>query len=144
MKVFKYFFLFCIFFKFSYGIYQNTNSEKMKAESEVVLKGSIIEIKGIEEKITPKIELDILEEGTDIRLLFNHDDVELISEPNDLIDINISKFKEDSSKSIFNINFIGKKLKDSEIEILKSGKSVGKETPDNEKMKIIKLTAIYR
>lgn len=40
--------------------------------------------------------------------------------------------------------FKGKKLKDSEIELLKSGKSILEDTPNNEEMKIIRLTAIYR
>lgn len=144
MKIYKCFFLFCLLFKFSYGVYQNTNSDKMKAETEVVLKGMIIGMKGIEEEVTPKIELSFSQEGTDVELVFNHDNVELLSDDNNLVSINISKGRGENSKSVFNITFKSKKLKDSEIELLKSGKSISKDTPNNEEMKIIRLTAIYK
>lgn len=144
MKIFKYFFLFCLLFNFSYGVYQNTNSEKMKAESELTLKGLIIEMRGIEDKIPPKVELEFSQEGTEIKLVFNHDNVELSGEENSLVDINISKLGKETSKSAFDINFKSKKLEDSDIELLKSGKSIAKNTPDNEEMKVIRLTAIYR
>lgn len=144
MKIFKYFFLFCLLFKFSYGVYQNTNSEKMKVESEVALKGLIIEMKGIEEEVPTKIELSFSQEGTDVELVFNHDNVELSSDGNSLVNIGISKGGGENSKSVFNITFKSKKLKDDEIELLKSGKSILEDTPNNEEMKIIRLTAIYR
>lgn len=144
MKIFKYFFLFCLLFDFSYGVYQNTNSEKMKAESELTLKGLIIEMRGIEDKIPPKVELEFSQEGAEIKLVFNHDNVELSGEENSLVDINISKLGKETSKSAFDINFKSKKLEDSDIELLKSGKSIAKNTPDNEEMKVIRLTAIYR
>lgn len=144
MKIFKYFFLFCLLFKFSYGVYQNTNSKKMKAVSEVTLKGLIIEMKGIEDRIPLKVELEFSQEGTEVKFVFNYDDVELSGEENELVDINISKLRKENSKSVFNITFKSKKLKDSEIELLKSGKSILEDTPNNEEMKIIRLTAIYR
>lgn len=144
MKIFKYFFLLCLFSNFSYGIYQNTNPEKMKAESEVTLKVLIIEMKGIEEKIPPKIELEFSQEGSNIKLVFNHDNVELLSESNNLINIKISKLGEDTSKAAFDITFESKKLEDGDIELLKSSKSITRDTPKNEEMKVIRLTAIYR
>lgn len=144
MKIFKYFFLFCLFFNFSYGVYQNTNSKKMKAESEVTLKGLIIEMKGIEDRVPPKVELKFSQEGMEVKLVFNHNDVELLGEENRLVDINISKLGKETSKSVFDINFKSKKLEDSDIEILKSSKSIAKDTPDNEEMRVIRLTAIYR
>ena len=144
MKIFKYFFLFYLFSNFSYGVYQNTNSEKMKAESEVTLKGLIIEMRGIEDRVPPKVELEFSQEGTEVKLVFNHDDVELSGEENGLVNINISKLGKETSKSVFDINFKSKKLEDSDIELLKSGKSIAKDTPDNEEMKVIRLTAIYR
>lgn len=144
MKIFKYFFLFCLLFKFSYGVYQNTNSKKMKAVSEVTLKGLIIEMKGIEDRIPLKVELEFSQEGTEVKFVFNYDDVELSGEENELVDINISKLRKENSKSVFNITFKSKKLKDSEIELLKSRKSILEDTPNNEEMKIIRLTAIYR
>ena len=144
MKIFKYFFLFCLLFKFSYGVYHNTNSKKMKAVSEVTLKGLIIEMKGIEDRIPLKVELEFSQEGTEVKFVFNYDDVELSGEENELVDINISKLRKENSKSVFNITFKSKKLKDSEIELLKSRKSILEDTPNNEEMKIIRLTAIYR
>ncbi|WP_294662520.1 hypothetical protein [uncultured Fusobacterium sp.] len=144
MKIFKYFFLFYLFSNFSYGIYQNTNSKKMKAESEVALKGLILEMRGIENRVPFKVELEFSQEGTDVEFVFNHDNVELSSDENSLVNIGISKGGGENSKSIFNITFKSKKLKDSEIELLKSGKSILEDTPNNEEMKIIRLTAIYR
>ena len=144
MKIFKYFFLFYLFSNFSYGIYQNTNSKKMKAESEVALKGLILEVRGIENRVPFKVELEFSQEGTDVEFVFNHDNVELSSDENSLVNIGISKGGGENSKSIFNITFKSKKLKDSEIELLKSGKSILEDTPNNEEMKIIRLTAIYR
>ena len=144
MKIFKYFFLFYLFSNFSYGIYQNTNSKKMKAESEVALKGLILEMRGIENRVPFKVELEFSQEGTDVEFVFNHDNVELSSDGNSLVNIGISKGGGENSKSVFNITFKSKKLKDSEIELLKSGKSILEDTPNNEEMKIIRLTAIYR
>ncbi len=144
MKIFKYFFLFYLFSNFSYGIYQNTNSKKMKAESEVALKGLILEMRGIENRVPFKVELEFSQEGTDVEFVFNHDNVELSSNENSLVNIGISKGGGENSKSVFNITFKSKKLKDSEIELLKSGKSILEDTPNNEEMKIIRLTAIYR
>ena len=144
MKIFKYFFLFYLFSNFSYGIYQNTNSKKMKAESEVALKGLILEMRGIENRVPFKVELEFSQEGTDVEFVFNHDNVELSSNENSLVNIGISKGGGENSKSVFNITFKSKKLKDSEIELLKSGKSIIEDTPNNEEMKIIRLTAIYR
>ncbi|WP_176892940.1 hypothetical protein LIY46_16390 [Fusobacterium varium] len=144
MKIFKYFFLFYLFSNFSYGIYQNTNSKKMKAESEVALKGLILEMRGIENRVPFKVELEFSQEGTDVEFVFNHDNVELSSDENSLVNIGISKGGGENSKSVFNITFKSKKLKDSEIELLKSGKSILEDTPNNEEMKIIRLTAIYR
>ena len=144
MRIFNYFCLFCLFYNFLYGVYQNTNSEKMKAESEVTLKGLIIEMKGVENRVPPKVELEFSQEGTEVKLVFNHDDVELSGEKNGLVNINISKLGKETSKSVFDINFKSKKLEDSDIELLKSGKSISKNTPDDEKMRVIRLTAIYR
>ena len=116
----------------------------MKAVSEVTLKGLIIEMKGIEDRIPLKVELEFSQEGTEVKFVFNYDDVELSGEENELVDINISKLRKENSKSVFNITFKSKKLKDSEIELLKSRKSILEDTPNNEEMKIIRLTAIYR
>ena len=91
MKIFKYFFLFYLFSNFSYGIYQNTNSKKMKAESEVALKGLILEMRGIENRVPFKVELEFSQEGTDVEFVFNHDNVELSSDENSLVNIGISK-----------------------------------------------------
>ena len=61
-----------------------------------------------------------------------------------MVNINISKLGKETSKSVFDINFKSKKLEDSDIELLKSGKSISKNTPKDEKMRVIRLTAIYR
>jgi hypothetical protein len=116
----------------------------MKAESEVALKGLILEMRGIENRVPFKVELEFSQEGTDVEFVFNHDNVELSSDENSLVNIGISKGGGENSKSVFNITFKSKKLKDSEIELLKSGKSILEDTPNNEEMKIIRLTAIYR
>lgn len=144
MKVINFFLLFIFFFECSFSIYQNTNSSKMIAKSEMSIKGKIIGIKGLEEKVPLKIEIISLTADGNIKLIFNHENMELFSDKNDLVDIDISKISAEKSQSGFNIKIKSNILNQDLIKILKTKKFIELDTPEKEKMKVIKLTAIYR
>ena len=140
MKAITFPLLFIFFFEYSYSIYQNTNSSKMVAKSEM----SIIDIKGLEEKAPLKIEIINLAADGNINLVFNHENMELFSDKNDLVDIDISKISAEKSQTGFNIKVKSSILNQDLIEVLKTKQFIELDTPEKEKMKVIKLTAIYR
>lgn len=144
MKVIAFPLLFVFFFECSYSIYQNTNSSKMVAKSEMSMKGKIIDIKGLEEKAPLKIEIINLTADGNIRIVFNHENMELLSDKNDLVDIDISKISAEKSQTGFNIKVKSSILNQNLIEVLKTKQFIELDTPEKEKMKVIKLTAIYR
>lgn len=116
----------------------------MIAKSEMSIKGKIIGIKGLEEKVPLKIEIISLTADGNIKLIFNHENMELFSDKNDLVDIDISKISAEKSQSGFNIKIKSNILNQDLIKILKTKKFIELDTPEKEKMKVIKLTAIYR
>lgn len=144
MKAITFPLLFIFFFEYSYSIYQNTNSSKMVAKSEMSMKGKIIDIKGLEEKAPLKIEIINLATDGNINLVFNHENMELFSDKNDLVDIDISKISAEKSQTGFNIKVKSSILNQDLIEVLKTKQFIELDTPEKEKMKVIKLTAIYR
>lgn len=144
MKVISFSLLFIFFFECSYSIYQNTNSSKMIAKSEMAIKGKIVDIKGIEEKVPLKIEIISLTTDGNIKLIFNHENMELLSDKNDLVNIDISKISVEKSQTGFNIKIKSNILNQDLIKNLKNKKFIELDTPEKEKMKVIKLTAIYR
>ncbi|WP_130892001.1 hypothetical protein [Fusobacterium ulcerans] len=144
MKAITFPLLFIFFFEYSYSIYQNTNFSKMVAKSEMSMKGKIIDIKGLEEKAPLKIEIINLAADGNITLVFNHENMELFSDKNDLVDIDISKISAEKSQTGFNIKVKSSILNQDLIEVLKTKQFIELDTPEKEKMKVIKLTAIYR
>lgn len=144
MKIIRFFLLFLFFFEYSYSIYQNTNSSRMVAKSEMKMKSKIIDIKGLEEKVPLKIEMVNLADDGNIKLIFNHENMELFSDKNDLVNIDISKTSTDKSQTGFNIKVKSNILDQNLIEVLKTKQFIELDTLEKEKMKVIKLTAIYR
>ncbi len=144
MKIIRFFLLFLFFFEYSYSIYQNTNSSRMVAKSEMKMKSKIIDIKGLEEKVPLKIEMVNLTDDGNIKLIFNHENMELFSDRNDLVNIDISKTNTDKSQTGFNIKVKSNILDQNLIEVLKTKQFIELDTLEKEKMKVIKLTAIYR
>lgn len=116
----------------------------MVAKSEMSMKGKIIDIKGLEEKAPLKIEIINLTADGNIRLVFNHENMELLSDKNDLVDIDISKISAEKSQTGFNIKVKSSILNQNLIEVLKTKQFIELDTPEKEKMKVIKLTSIYR
>lgn len=144
MKIIRFFLLFLFFFEYSYSIYQNTNSNRMVAKSEMKMKSKITDIKGLEEKVPLKIEMVNLTDDGNIKLIFNHENMELFSDRNDLVNIDISKTNTDKSQTGFNIKVKSNILDQNLIEVLKTKQFIELDTLEKEKMKVIKLTAIYR
>lgn len=125
-------FLFIALKTFLFSVYQNTNPNRLVSKEAVSIKGLVIDLKGTsevfldEEKVEIVQSIEILEEGAEIVLAFNHEDVQLDVEKNVAVDIDIVKNEEDSK---FNLSFTESK---EQIEI------------EEEKWRYVKVTAIYR
>ncbi|MGL5230539.1 MAG: hypothetical protein ACRC8F_06915 [Cetobacterium sp.] len=125
-------FLFIALKTFLFSVYQNTNPNRLVSKEAISIKGLVIDLKGTsevfldEEKVEIVQSIEILEEGAEIVLAFNHEDVQLDVEKNVAVDIDIVKNEEDSK---FNLSFTESK---EQIEI------------EEEKWRYVKVTAIYR
>lgn len=113
-----------------YSIYQNNNPKKLISKEVIKIKGKIIEFKGtdkilIDNQNLKTIEKIIINKDTrELSLVFNHENVELKSEENKYLNIDITQ-ELDSSK--FRINF----EKKSDYE-------------ENKSWKLVTITAIYK
>lgn len=128
----KVIFLFIALKTFLFSVYQNTNPNRLVSREAISIKGLVVDLKGTsevfldEEKVEIVQSIEILEEGAEIVLAFNHEDVQLEVEKNIAVDIDIVKNEEDSK---FNLSFTESK---EQIEI------------EEEKWRYVKVTAIYR
>lgn len=151
-KSIKFLFVYLVTFLSTQSVYQNTDGNRLISKAEIKISGQVVDLRGLtttkeEEELKIELEKDAtgIEPIHKMILIFNHPEVDLSYDDNELVNLNIEKIMDKTNFESFKLKISSSALSYKALGELKSQSNLVMEsTKGEESLKLIKMTAIYR
>lgn len=151
-KSVKFLLLYLITFLPTQSIYQNTDGNRLISKAEIKISGQVVDLRGLtitkeEEELKVRLEKDEagIEPVHKMVLVFNHPEVDLTYDENELVNLNIEKIMDKTTLESFKLKISSSSLSHKALGKLKTQSNlVTESTQGEERLRLIKMTAIYR
>lgn len=149
-KIAIFLFLHLTIFLPTHSVYQNTNGNRLMSKAEIKISGQVVDLSGLttikkEEELNIELEEGNINSQQNIVLVFNHPDIELTYDENELVNLDIKKVLDKTQLETFILKISSSSLTNNMLGKLKSENQITVDTQQGEeRLKLIKMTAIYR
>lgn len=151
-KSIKFLLLYLITFLPTQSVYQNTDGNRLMSKAEIKISGQVVDLRGLtttKEEEELKIELEKDDIGVEpvhkMVLVFNHPEVDLTYDENELVNLNIEKVTDKTIFESFKLKISSSSLSHKALGKLKTQSNLVTESAQGEeRLRLIKMTAIYR
>lgn len=144
--------VYLIIFLPTQSVYQNTDGNRLISKAEIKISGQVVDLRGLtttqdEEELKINLEKSNsnIEAVHKVVLVFNHPEVDLSYDENELVNLNIEKIVDKTTLESFSLKITSSSLSYKALGKLKAQSSLEIESKSGEEsLKLIKMTAIYR
>lgn len=151
-KSIKFLFVYLVTFLSTQSVYQNTDGNRLISKAEIKISGQVVDLRGLtttkeEEELKVELEKDTrgIEPIHKMVLVFNHPEVDLTYDNNELVNLNIEKITDKTTFESFKLKISSSALSYKALGELKSQSNLVTESNQGEeRLKLIKMTAIYK